>query len=103
LAELVQDGFLVQTADETVGYVPGRDIETITLKGLLDAIRGSNRQIAYAESIAHIVPQLEHIMAGIDQAIDNALSGKTLKQLVLGSRESERAAPFAVNTRKTGY
>ena len=38
LAELVQDGFLVQTADETVGYVPARDIETITLKGLLDAI-----------------------------------------------------------------
>lgn len=103
LAELVQDGFLVQTADETVGYVPARDIETITLKGLLDAIRGSDREIAYAESIAHVVPQLEHIMAGIDKAIGNALSGQTLKQLVLGSRESERAAPFAVDTRKTGY
>ncbi len=103
LAELVQDGFLVQTADETVGYVPARDIETITLKGLLDAIRGSDRQVSYAESIAHVVPQLDDIMAGIDKAIGNALTGQTLKQLVLGSRESDRAAPFAVDSRKTGY
>lgn len=103
LAELVQDGFLVQTADETIGYVPARDIETITLKGLFDAIRGSDRQISYAESVAHVVPQLDHVMAGIDKAIANALSGQTLKQLVLASRESDRAAPFAVDSRKTGY
>jgi membrane protein len=103
LAELVREGFLVQTADEAVGYVPARDIETITLKGLLDAIRGSDRQISYAESVAHVVPQLDHIMAGIDKAIGNALSGQTLKQLVLGPQESDKAAPFTVDTRKTGY
>jgi membrane protein len=101
LAELVQDGFLVQTADETIGYVPARDIETITLKGLLDAVRGSDRQISHAESVAHVVPQLDYVMAGIDKAIGNALSGQTLKQLVLGSQGSDRTAPFAVDSRKT--
>ncbi len=103
LTELVQDGFLLQTADEAVGYVPARDIETITLKGLLDAIRGADRQINYAESIAHAVPQLDHVMGGIDKAIGNALSGQTLKQLVLASREGDKASPFAVDNRKTAH
>jgi membrane protein len=101
LADLVQDGFLIQTAEETVGYVPARDIETMTLKGLVDAIRGAGRETSLATATVHAVPQLDHVMAGIDKAIGDALSGQTLKQLVLASREEEKATPYAVDSRKT--
>jgi membrane protein len=97
LTELLQDGFLLQTADETVGYVPARDIETMTLKGLLDAVRGADRKM----SMTHAVPQLDGVMADIDKAIGDALGGQTLKQLVLASQASGKATAIAVDSRKT--
>jgi membrane protein len=101
LAELVRDGFLVQTADETVGYVPARDIETITLKGLIDTTRGAGREMSVVDGTVHAVPQLDRVMAAVDKAIGESLGGQTLKQLVLAPREDDKAKPFAVDSRKT--
>jgi membrane protein len=103
LSELVRTGFLLQTANEIVGYVPARDIETITLKGLLDAVRGASTEISYADSVVHAAPQLDHVMVAVDKAIGNALGGQTLKQLVLAPREGDKTAPFAVDSRKTAH
>jgi hypothetical protein len=81
--------------------VPARDIETITLKGLIDTIRGAGREMSVVDGTVHSVPQLDRVMAAVDKAIGESLGGQTLKQLVLAPREDDKAKPFAVDSRRT--
>ena len=70
------------------------------MKGLIDTIRGAGREIGIADGTVHAVPQLDRVMAAVDKAIGESLSGQTLKQLVLAPREDDKTKPFAVDSRK---
>lgn len=84
LHTLEQRGLLVESADETPAYLPARDPEHIPLAEVLDILRS-------AEETAHLIrPQalnlepVDRLVGGLQQARDEALAGKTLKDLVMG-------------------
>jgi membrane protein len=83
LGALEKNGLLVRI-DSDKTFVPARDIETIKLSeivaGVRDEFRGVNAPLHDSLSI----PGIEKIMTDLQNAIDNTLSSKTLKELVAG-------------------
>ncbi|MBI4529037.1 MAG: YihY/virulence factor BrkB family protein [Deltaproteobacteria bacterium] len=78
---LIQNQLLIETSKGET-YVPARDLEKITVKQILDAIRhhgGSAPAAPEGEEDRRIV----EIFRDIDHSILTAVEGKSLKQLVL--------------------
>jgi membrane protein len=104
LGVLAAGGVLVRTSEEPSGYVPARDLETITVKQLLETVRtiGENRFLN-VESLP--APEMvEDVMRKTDRAVEVALGGMTIKELAgaptaaLGqSGQSGQSAPRAAS------
>jgi membrane protein len=96
LTLLSGSGFLEQTAGDPPAYLPRQDIETITLRDLLRAIRGADESRFLSEDRVQVPKPVGEVMDAVSNALDGALSGATLKDLVLQQREP-RPGPRAVD------
>ncbi len=83
LEALEQYGLLTQTGDEPPSYLPARPLETTEIKDVLDAVRA-------AHEVSHLNVQrlpaelvVEQLVDHLDQALAEALQGRTLKELAL--------------------
>lgn len=108
LEALVNGGFVLETANDPVAYVPAKDIETITLKALLDCIRGSGAGPFPAYEKLHTFNEVNRVIQKVDAAIADALDAETIKGLVLGQEklrqtESGAAPEDTSKKRKTAY
>ncbi len=83
LGILERHGFISQSNDEPPGYYPARDIETITLRQLLDATRHADDSVYDALRIRPERAQVDAVMQRVDAAIGDALAEQTIKDLVL--------------------
>jgi hypothetical protein len=94
LGGLQAGGVIVQTSNEPSGYVPGRDLETIGAKHLLDLVRlaGEDRFLSVAALPA---PEpVEDMLRRIDSATEAALENMTAKDLAGARPDSpESLAP----------
>jgi membrane protein len=84
LGGLQAGGVVVQTSNEPSGYVPGRDLETIGAKQLLDLVRlaGEDRFLTVAALPA---PEpVEEMLRRIDSTTEAALANMTAKDLAGG-------------------
>lgn len=72
-------GLLAQTASEPTQYLPARAIDTITIKSVYDAINRFGDGFHTERECNETVNRCYEL---IDQAVDNALKGETLKDLV---------------------
>ena len=80
--EALEKRGLILSVDSDKTFVPGRDIETITLSEIVDSVR-DELQSAYSplnESLS--LHEIEKIMGEMQNAINNTLSKETLKKLV---------------------
>ena len=83
IAVLERKGLLVRAEEESV-HLPGRSLDTITVKDVLDAVRTPGEGVPVcAESGLFSVPEVDRTMAKIDEAIKDALRKETLEALVL--------------------
>jgi len=64
---------------EAEGLVPGRAIDGISLKDVVDAVR---HDVAHPALHGTLIPVAERIGAQIDAAIDGCLEGRTLRDLL---------------------
>ncbi|MGB9430383.1 MAG: YhjD/YihY/BrkB family envelope integrity protein [Gammaproteobacteria bacterium] len=82
LGRLRENGLLMLISGRIRRYVPGRDMGTITLKDIVDAMRLNP---SGAEDVDHYlkgVASVDEVVNKLDHAIDTALGDATLRQLV---------------------
>jgi membrane protein len=95
LTLLKEQGFLDRTDDDPPAYLPRKDIETITLRELLVAIRGADESRFLSEDRVDVPEPVNEAMTEMSHALDRAFSDMTLKDLVL--RQSDpQPGPRAV-------
>jgi membrane protein len=79
---------IVETAGDPQAYLPARDIETIALRDVYDAVRGSGRG-GFAAPAAGSLEAVDRIVEAIDDAVRGTLGEKTLRDIVLGGAAVE--------------
>lgn len=77
---LKKKGLLAETAGDGTAYLPAHDIETILLRDMYDAVRGTKS----GSGGPRITPirEIEDITRTIDEAIGTALGDRTMRDLV---------------------
>jgi membrane protein len=80
LQVLQEEGFLIQTAGDLPAFVPARSPDVVSVKGMLDAVRCFEERESGCPRTAP-AGAIGQIELGIDQAIDHALGGMTLRDL----------------------
>jgi membrane protein len=73
-------------ADETESWLPGRDIDHITLREILRVVRNP-RSTLVDHAAAKPLPGVDALREELQQATDAALGGRTLGQLVVADPE----------------
>ena len=89
IAALEGARIFVRSADDPARYFPGRALDTITMGAVLDAVRSADAAGASERRPAAPPPDVAALMAEMDRARNNALRGRTLRDLVVAK---ERAA-----------
>ena len=87
LSLLERSNLIVETHDEPPAYLPARDIETITLKELLNSVRMAEKGAYLMEHGMHSVQEVEEVLKRFDDALDDTLGDETIKNLVLSGAE----------------
>ena len=89
---LAGSGLLARTADDPPCYLPARPLDSIPIKTLLDVVRSADGhglgrldRIPLPEE-----PHVEELVQRMDQALENSLRGKTLKDLAVSIEEVTR-------------
>ena len=95
LEALEQYGLLTQSSDDPPSYLPGRPLDTTEIKDALDAVR-----VAHEKSNLNVerLPSelaVEQLVNHLDQAVAEALQGRTLKDLALSEPPAVAAVPQA--------
>ena len=81
LGAMENRGLLTRTKDEPPKYVPARALETIPLKVLLDTVRTAEEQSSLAISDLCSQPAVHDLVNAMDEALDQALAGRTWQDL----------------------
>lgn len=79
---LEKNGILLESGDDPPAYIPAKDIETITLRELLNIVRIANGGTRAVDNHFSTVPEIESLLNSLDTAATDTLAGKTLKDLV---------------------
>ena len=85
LTVLEKNGLISESGEEPSTYFPARDIETIKLVTVIEAIRHDEESLWSASRQDPEVTQIGEIMKRVDNAIDSALEQQTIKDLVMTS------------------
>jgi len=78
---LANAGIVVQTVDEPRGYVPARDLATISAKQLIDAVRRSGEDRILSVQTLPAPGPVEDVVRRVDRSVEAALEGVTVKDL----------------------
>lgn len=87
LSALERRGLLKRTNDDPPAYLPARPPDTTTVKEIIDAIRLADESPQLNPDQLPTTAATEQVFLEIDGALTQALGGKTLKDLSLGSED----------------
>lgn len=86
---LMDAGFLAEAGPDQARYLlPARDIETIKVRDVIDAVRKSGHKVRPVGETEKALA----VSSAVEQAIGGALGEETVKDLVLGRAEEKKAA-----------
>jgi membrane protein len=83
LAILEKDGLVSESGEDPPSYFPARDLETITLVAVVEAVRRAGSRPLVGRDQWPELGQVGEIMKRLDGAISEALAHQTIKDLVL--------------------
>jgi membrane protein len=83
---LNKNALIIETADDPPAYVPAKDIETICINDLFNAIRIAEKETALIEKKIVGVSEVDDIIKTLDTAISGALGDKTLRDIVISNK-----------------
>jgi membrane protein len=87
--ELISDRFVVKTAADPVTYIPAKDIEKITVKALLQCVRGVDPPAHLAYETLYGFGEINRLVQKVSVAIEDALGDETIRSMVLAHDESQ--------------
>ncbi len=79
---LQKNSILIETGDDPPAYIPSRDLETITLRELLNAARMTDEKTLAIEHNISTVPEVEQVLDSVYSAVSDTLGDRTLKEMV---------------------
>jgi membrane protein len=79
--ELAQNKLIIETGDDPPCFVPSRALEKISLKEIVDATR-TNYETDLVEKKYLSMPEADQVAEKIDNAINRALGGLSLKDMI---------------------
>lgn len=91
---------ILHTGEESSPYVPARDMETLQAGEILDAVRSGEESNGAAPWRLPSEPAVDRLVQARDEAIDQAIRNRTLKDLVLSGIEEESARKASLNVVK---
>lgn len=80
---------LIESCEDSPGYIPARDIETIPLEEVIGAVRSPVEDAKIIEERYISLPGVDEISRGIEEGMKKALGGRTVKDLVLDGRRGK--------------
>ena len=89
LTAMRKRGLLIQTGDDPPAYVPARDLETITLPELLDAVRTAGEEPSLNPDSLPAPAEIEPILRRVEQAAGDRVRDITLKDLVASRSQDD--------------
>jgi len=90
IALLEKKGLLLESCEDSPGYIPGRDIETIPLAEVVECVRSPGGDSGFVEERYLSLPGVDEVSRGMEEAVRSVLGDRTVKDLVLeGSRGRE--------------
>ena len=92
---LEEKGLLTVSCDKNRVYMPGKSLEHIRIREILDAVRSAQESIHLNPDNVVSDDSVDTLLQSIDASIDNALADMTLLELV--EKSGTAAAPDAVN------
>lgn len=100
MAILEKASIVVAVSGRTDAYVPARDPETITVRDVFDAVRSAGESHQFTLDKITSEPAVDEIYADIDGAADEALGGRTLRDLAIANPPAgnDAAAPAEAAT-----
>lgn len=85
LDKLLSHNFLIYTGEDSPYFIPGKDLQNITVKEVLDVIRGD---LAYPDSNGSFADtNIINLLRELDSLSDEHLSNKTIKDLVTSHKD----------------
>jgi membrane protein len=79
---LENNSLLLETGDDPPAYLPSRDLSTITLQDLFQVIRMADAETRTIETQMTTIPEVDRVIETLDNAAIDALSEKTLQDIV---------------------
>jgi hypothetical protein len=86
LAALERARILVVTAEDPPRYVPGRAIDAIPLKAVVDAVRRVDAEGAPEPRRAATSSEVAALLGEMERGMETALGGRTLADAVAATR-----------------
>jgi membrane protein len=80
---LLKKGLITETGDDQPAYMPKKDIGTITLFEVVDAVRISNHETELIEHKMPRIPAVDVVIGGLDSAFSEQLSRRYLRDLIV--------------------
>jgi len=81
---LEKKGLLTEVAgDSASGFFPGKDLDGITIKEILEAVRTAGEEVFSIEEDRFFIPQVDREFRKIEEAVAGAIDKDTLKDLIV--------------------
>ena len=88
---LLAGRFLAHSSEQPPGLLAARDLDTTTVRELLEAVRESEKGLSIRERELPPHRLVNQTMRSLEQALDGAVAGLTLRQLAEGETATESA------------
>jgi len=85
LTMLEKRGLIITSYEEPPAYLPAKDLETISIKEILDAARISGDE-ALAGNKFIAIPEVDILISQADDALYQSVQNKTLKSLIISEK-----------------
>lgn len=83
--KLERAGLVTGTGEADQTYLPAKDMESITLREIVNAVRMSGESLPVQRT--SLMREVERVISGIDKSIEDAVGGETLRDLVHALKE----------------
>lgn len=88
LGALRQGGILAETGDDPPAYLPARDLDTVSVKRLMDVVRAADEERYLSPDTLPVPAPVEEMLQRLDQAMDATTGDRSLRNLVAASATS---------------
>jgi membrane protein len=83
---LEQKGMIISSSGDPSAHVPARDLETLSVKEVLDVVRLPDGDQAGINERSSSIPEVDAALQRMDDAISHSLAQETIKGLILSKK-----------------